>query len=55
MTRVRSQRDYHSHLQRGRSGRRLLISDGRQWGEGLVDLALIVSYYGVDLTSSLIS
>jgi hypothetical protein len=53
MIRVKSQRDYRSHLQMGRSGRRLLISGGRQWGEGSVGLALIVSYCSVDLTSGL--
>jgi hypothetical protein len=53
MIQVRSQIDYHSHLQTGRSGRRLLIWDARRWDEGLVDLALIVSYYSVELTSSL--
>jgi hypothetical protein len=53
MIQVRSRIDYHFHLRMGRSGRRLLISDGRRWDEGLVDLALIVSYYSVELTSSL--
>jgi hypothetical protein len=53
MSQVKSRIDYHSRLRRGRSGRRLLIWDERQWGEGLVGLALTVSYYSVDLTSSL--
>jgi hypothetical protein len=53
MSRVKSRIDCHSHLQRGKSGRRLLISDGRQWGVGSVGLALRVSYYSFDLTSSL--
>jgi len=53
MIRVKSQIDYHSHLQMGMNGRRLLISDGRQWGEALVGLALTVSYYSVDLKPNL--
>ena len=53
MIQVKSRIDYHSHLQRGKSGRRLLIWDGRQWGEGRVGLALTVSYYSVDRTSGL--
>ena len=53
MIRVKSQRDYHCHLQMERSGRQLSISGGRQWGEGSVGLALRVSYYSFDLTSSL--
>ena len=50
MIQVVSQRDYHSRPRRGKSGRRLLISDGRQWGEERVGLALTVSYYSVDWT-----
>jgi len=53
MIQVVSQRDYHSRPRRGKSGRRLLISDGRQWGEERVGLALTVSYYSADRTSSL--
>lgn len=50
MNRVRSQRVYHSHPRTEKNGRRLLISGGRQWDEGLAGLALTVSYYSVDWT-----
>jgi len=53
MIQVGSRRDYHFHLQTGRNARRLLIWDGRQWAEELVGLALTVSYYSADRTSSL--